>query len=114
PRRRHPLARRDRRLELVLRRIDALGLPGPEVAVAPAGGASGHVLERPGLLVDVREVDEDLGDVLVPWVPVPLLRLDALRRSRIGDRVPVVEVDQPGLLAAVAVDDVEERAREGE
>ena len=71
------------------------------------------VLERPCVLVDVREVEEDLDDVLVLRIPVPLLRGGAFRLVADGDRVPEIEVDELDLRAAVGVDDPEHRIARG-
>ena len=98
------VGRVDRRLELVLRRVDLLVLPRPERAVPAAGGAAEDVLEGPRLLVDLVEVREDLDDVVLPPVAVPALR-GAAGGLGVGHRVPVVDVVEPHRLAAVRVDD---------
>src|SRR5439155_27196455 len=65
PRRRDSLGCRNRPLELLRRRVALALAPRPEVSVLSALRALRDVLEWPGVLVDVREVDEDLHDVLV-------------------------------------------------
>src|SRR6266542_6561779 len=81
--------------------------PGPEPLELSTRRRAGHVLERPGALVDVDEVDERLDQAPVVEVPVPALRYLALpvfcRR-----RVPEVEVLELGPHAEVGVGDVEQ------
>src|SRR5581483_4844694 len=83
--------------------------PRPQVTPAAAGRAPLHVLEGPGVLGHVREVEEDLDDVLFLGVAVPALRRDPLVLAGIGLREPVVHVEQARLEAAVRVDDPELR-----
>src|SRR5581483_5714492 len=108
-----PVAGRDRRLELLRRRVALALTPRPEVAVLEPLRALPDVLERPGFLVHVAEVEEHLDDVLVLGVAVPLLRRNALGVVADGDRVPEVEVDELDLRAAVGVDDPEQRVAGG-
>jgi hypothetical protein len=104
----------DRRFELLGRHIPVAVGPGPKLLVAPAFGGAAHVLERPGFLVDVREIGEHLDHVRVLRVTMPPLRVDAVDGTRIRDRVPLVDLVQPVQLASVAVHEVEQRLRRGE
>src|SRR5204862_6640043 len=61
--------------ELFVRRVVlAQGTPRPQPVELAARRAARHVLERPGLVVDVDEVEEGLQQVPVVEVPVPRLR----------------------------------------
>ena len=66
--------------------------PGAYVVEASARLTARDVLERSGVLVDIRQVEERLEQVTIVEVEVPGLRGDSLGIRRLRDRVPQVDV----------------------